>query len=88
MPQSLSQVIIHIVFSTKGREPWIDADLRPRLYAYLATVGRDNGCEVYRVGGVADHVHLLTTLTRTLTQADFLEEIKKHSSRYERYVWD
>jgi REP element-mobilizing transposase RayT len=86
MPQSLSQVIIHIIFSTKNREPWIDADLRPRLHAYLATVGRGNGSDVYRVGGVADHVHLLATLPRTFTQADFLEEIKKHSSRWAKEI--
>lgn len=82
MPQSLSQVVIHIVFSTKDREPSIDADVRPRLHAYLATVGRDQGAEVFRVGGVADHVHLLATLPRTLTQAGLLEEIKKRSSRW------
>ena len=86
MPQSLSQVIIHIIFSTKNREPWIDGDVRPRLHAYLATVGRDNGSEVYRVGGVEDHVHLVATLPRTLTQADLLEEIKKHSSRWVKEI--
>lgn len=48
----------------------------------LATIGRDNGSEVYRVGGVADHVHILATLSLTVTQADLLEEIKKRSSRW------
>jgi len=51
MPQSLSQVILHIVFSTKDRRPWIDPPIRPRLHAYLATVCRDCACEAYRVGG-------------------------------------
>lgn len=86
MSQSLSSVILHIIFSTKNREPWIDAALRPRLHAYLATVGRDNGSEVYRVGGTADHVHLVATLSRTVTQAKLLEEIKKHSSRWVKEV--
>ena len=86
MPQSLSQVILHIIFSTKNREPWIHADERPRLHAYLATVGRDNGSEVYRVDGVADHVHLVATLARTVTQAVLLEEIKKHSSRWVKEI--
>ena len=40
MPQSLSKVIIHIVFSTKNREPWLDRDVRPRMHAYLATIYR------------------------------------------------
>jgi len=86
MPQSLSQVIIHIIFSTKNREPSIDRDLRPRLHGYLATVGRDKGSEVYRVGGVADHVHILATLSRTVSQAELLEEIKKHSSRWVKEI--
>src|SRR6266566_7365069 len=45
MPQSLSQVILHIVFSTKARHPWLDPAIRPRMHAYLATVCRDCGCE-------------------------------------------
>lgn len=86
MSQSLSQVIVHIIFSTKNRETWIDQELRPRLHAYLATVGRDNGSDVYRVGGASDHVHILATLPRTFSQADFLEEIKKHSSRWAKGI--
>ncbi len=86
MPQSLSRVIIHIIFSTKNRELSIDPDIRPRLHAYLATVARDNGSEVYRVGGVADHVHILATLSRTVTQAELIEEIKKHSSRWVKEI--
>ena len=45
MPQSLSKVILHIIFSTKDREPWLDSDVRPRMHAYLATVCRDLGAE-------------------------------------------
>jgi putative transposase len=62
MPQSLSRVILHIVFSTKNREPWLDSDIRPRMHAYLATICRDSGGEALRVGGVADHVHILREL--------------------------
>ena len=58
MPQSLSQVFIHIVFSTKNRQPWLGPEVRPRMHALLAAVGREEGAEVYRVGGVEDHVHL------------------------------
>jgi REP element-mobilizing transposase RayT len=64
MPQSLSKVIVHIIFSTKDREPWLGLDVRPRMHAYLATVCRDLGAEVVRVGGVADHVHIVTALPR------------------------
>jgi putative transposase len=66
MPQSLSKVVLHI---TKNREPWLDRDVRPRMHAYLATIGRDFGGEIVHVGGVADHVHIITTLPRTASQA-------------------
>ena len=82
MPQSLGRVIIHFVFSTKNREPWLDAEARPRVHAYLATICRDLGGEAFRVGGVADHVHILTTLPRTLSQADMVEALKKTSSKW------
>ena len=82
MSQSLSQVIIHVVFSTKDRRPWLDPVIRPRMHAYLATICRDCECQAYRVGGTADHVHIAARLARTITQADFLEKIKKTSSAW------
>jgi putative transposase len=82
MPQSLSQVIIHIVFSTKDRRPWLDTKIRPRMHAYLATLCRDCDCEAYRVGGVADHVHIAARLARTISQAELLGKIKKTSSAW------
>jgi REP element-mobilizing transposase RayT len=59
--QSLSKVIVHIIFSTKNRESWLDANARARMHAYLATICRDVGAEFAHVGGVADHVHIVTT---------------------------
>ena len=82
MPQSLSQVIVHIVYSTKDRHPWLDPAIRPRMHAYLATVCRDCGCEAYRVGGVADHVHIAARLARTISQAELLEKVKKTASSW------
>ena len=82
MPQSLSKVIIHLIFSTRERHPWLNATVRPRMHAYLATICRDAGGEAFRVGGVADHIHLVTTLPRTLSQADLLEGLKKKSSKW------
>jgi len=82
MPQSLSKVILHIIFSTKNREPWLDYDMQPRMHAYLATICRDLGTEFVRVGGVADHVHIVTTLPRTLSQAELIEQIKKITSKW------
>ena len=82
MPQSHSQVIVHLIFSTRNRAPLLGADLRPRLHAYLAVVCRDLHAEAFRVGGVVDHVYLLATLPRTLSQADFVEALKKTSSKW------
>ena len=82
MPQSLSKVILHIVFSTKDRKPWLESDIRARMHGYLATICRDLGGELVRVGGVADHVHIVTTLPRTLSQAQMIERIKKVSSKW------
>ena len=82
MPQSLSLVVIHIVFSIKERRPLLDANMRPILHAYLATVARNAGCECYRAGGVADHVHLAIRLSRTLAIADLVENLKTSSSKW------
>ena len=82
MPQSLGKVLVHIIFSTKDREPLLDTNVRPRMHAYLATICRDLGAEFVHVGGVADHVHIVTTLRRTLSQARLIEQIKKTSSKW------
>jgi putative transposase len=95
MPQSLSSVILHIIFSTKNRQPWLDLGVRPQLHAYLATVCRNLGCDAFRAGGVSDHVHIVTTLPRTLSQAELIEKVKKASSkwikqierRYQTFFW-
>ena len=82
MPQSLSYLLTHIVFSTKDRTPVLDATVRTALHAYLATVARNVDCEGFRVGGVADHVHLAVRLSRTLTMAKLIEELKTSSSKW------
>jgi putative transposase len=82
MPQSLSQVILHLVFSTKDRQLWLNAGISERMHAYLATIVRDRDCEAYQVGGVSDHVHLAIRLGRTISQADLIEIIKTNSSTW------
>src|SRR5204862_6174356 len=74
MPQSLNKVILHVIFSTKNREPWLESHVRPRVHACLATICRELGAELVHVGGVADHVHIVTTLPRTLSQAELIEQ--------------
>src|SRR5437868_2357860 len=82
MPQSLARNVIHLVFSTKNREPFIVPDLRDRLFAYLAGTLNELGCPAIKVGGVADHVHLLFVLSKTLALSKAVEEVKKSSSKW------
>ena len=81
MPQSLARVIIHVVFSTKNRVPFLkDADLRARLYAYMAGILQNIGCEPILINGVEDHVHILCNLSRTVTIAKLVETVKHSPS--------
>ena len=82
MPQSLSKVFLHVVFSTKDRLPHLKKTLQSELHAYLAILVRDCDAEAYRVGGTEDHVHLAVTLPRTLTQADLVQQLKTASTHW------
>lgn len=80
MPQSLSSLLIHLVFSTKNREPWIFPEIRSDFHAAMAMMIRTDGGEAYRVGGTADHVHLAIQLGRTQTIADVVKKLKRSSA--------
>jgi len=82
MGQSLSKVLLHVVFSTKHRTPWITEVLQPKIHAYLAGTCRNKGSEAFRIGGTKDHIHIACTLPRTLTISKLLEEIKRSSSAW------
>jgi putative transposase len=82
MPQSLSLILIHVIFSTKDRAPFLNPTIRPKLHAYLATVARNLDCECFLIGGVEDHVHLALGLSRTLTVAKLVEQLKTSSSAW------
>ena len=81
MPQSLSVVYIHLVFSTKDRRPFLrDKDIRGALHGYLGGISKKLDCPPIIVGGVEDHVHLLCRFGRTITQADWVKELKRVSN--------
>ena len=82
MPQSLSKVLVHLIFSTKHREPLINPEIRPRLHAYIVGILDNLKSPSLQTGGVADHVHSLFLLHRTISQADLIEEVKKSSSKW------
>src|SRR5262249_55781470 len=83
MPQSLSAVYIHLVFSTKERRPWLrDGSVRGALPAYIGGVSKRLECPPIIVGGVEDHVHLLCRFSRTVTQAEWVKELKRGSNSW------
>ena len=82
MPQSLSYILVHLIFSTKDRYPWLVSGIRQHTHAFLAGTVRQCHCEAYRVGGVADHVHVAIGLSRTVAVADLVKEIKAASSKW------
>ncbi len=82
MAQSLSHVVIHIIFSTKHRELVIRAELQPELFSYLAGTLRAIECPPIQVGGAEDHVHACLQLSRTMTIADVVQELKTVSSKW------
>ena len=81
MPQSLTLLIAHLIFSTKGREPLIDAELKPHLHAYMAAVLRDMGGKAILINGMPDHVHVLTYVPPTVSISDLLRNLKANASR-------
>lgn len=82
MPQSLSRLLAHLIFSTKHREPWITPAIRNDLHSYLGGVLKHIDCIPIRVGGVADHVHLFFGMPRTLSTAQIVEKVKVASSKW------
>jgi REP element-mobilizing transposase RayT len=84
VPQSLANVSIHLVFSTKHRERLIEKPVLPALHAYMVGVLAGIGCPVIRIGGVQDHVHVLCRLPRTRSVAELVETLKGTSSRWMR----
>jgi REP element-mobilizing transposase RayT len=83
MSQSLAQIYLHIVFSTKDRYPFlIHPAIREEVHKYLGGTCNNLGCPVLCVGGVANHVHILCRFGRTIEVADLLKELKRESSQW------
>jgi putative transposase len=81
MAQSLAKILIHTIFSTKDRRPFLrDQSLREELHHYLGGILAKHDCQPIIVGGVEDHVHILSTLSRTREAAEVVKEVKRGSS--------
>ncbi len=82
MPQSLSSILIHLIFSTKNRERFITANLEKELHPYMATIFRSQKSPTLSIGGSTDHVHILFALSRVSKIADVVEEVKTNTSKW------
>ena len=79
---SFVSCLMHVVFSTKERRPWITADIQDRLWPYLGGIARENKMKALKVGGVEDHVHILLSLPSTLAIAKAVQLLKGNSSKW------
>jgi REP element-mobilizing transposase RayT len=81
MSQSLSNLIVHLVFSAKHRKPFLrDESLRDEMHRQLGGTSKTLECPPVVVGGVEDHVHILARQARTITVADWVKELKRVTS--------
>ena len=82
MSQSLSSVLVHLVFSTKNREPFITPEVETELHPYMATIFRELKSPSLAIDGTDDHVHILFSLARVVTIANIVEEVKTSASKW------
>ena len=82
MSQSLSSVLIHLLFSTKNREPFITPEIELELHPYMAKIFREVKSPSLAINGTFDHIHALFSLGRVITIADLVEEVKTNTSKW------
>ena len=95
MPHSYVSNLVHYIFSTKERYPFIDPELESRLWPYMGGIARENGMKALAIGGTTDHVHTLLSLPATLSVAKAIQLIKGGSSKwvhdqlpsYRKFAW-
>lgn len=82
MPGTYSQILLHTVFSTKHREPWLTPDITERLYPYIGGIVRGEKGVLISIGGIEDHVHMYTRWRTDATISDLMRDVKANSSRF------
>ncbi|WP_198408882.1 IS200/IS605 family transposase [Chryseobacterium sp. ERMR1:04] len=95
MPQSLVKNYIHIIFSTKYRENFIDENIEKEVFANIATLYKSFESNTLQIGGTDNHIHILCLLSRKIALMNLVQEIKSHSSKwiktkgkkYENFFW-
>jgi REP element-mobilizing transposase RayT len=79
---SFVSCLVHVVFSTKERRPWITPELQEKLWPYFGGIARNHNMKALKVGGVEDHVHILLSLPATLDIAKAVQLLKGNSSKW------
>ena len=82
MPQSLAQVLVHLIFSTKNREPFLSDDIRPELHPYMATILKGKESSAILINSLEDHSHVLFHPSKNHALYDVIESLKKDSSKW------
>ena len=82
MSQSLANILIHVIWSTKERRPLISDSLRAGLHGYMAGILKKIESPALIINSVSDHVHVLCQLSKNLPAAKLVEEVKKSSSKW------
>ena len=75
-------LLVHFTWSTAGREPWLEADMRDDLYAYIGGTMKNKKAKLISAGGMFDHIHLYASMPSTISVADFVNAVKSNSSRW------
>ena len=76
-----ADVLVHVVWTTENRLPWLTEEVRQRVYGALRATCEDTRCRLLEVGGTADHVHILFDLHPTLALSDFVKDLKVAATR-------
>jgi len=87
MSRTFTNLLTHLVFSTKDREPLIVPDLKPELYAYLGGLTRELKGKAYGINGTDDHIHMLISLPPVVSISDALRFLKSNSSGWVHDKW-
>jgi REP element-mobilizing transposase RayT len=82
MPQSLAQILLHLIFSTKDRHPFLGPTIRPELHAYAATALNAMESPATAINSVQDHIHILCRLSKNLAVCDLIQELKTSTSKW------
>ena len=82
MGQSLAKNYLHIIFSTKNRQPFIHRSIETELHSYLGGICNSLESFPLKIGGYDDHVHILCLLSKKITLIKLMEELKSHSSKW------